>query len=92
MSWHHDFDGSSIADDYAKAHRLGPYEDDFEEQEEEKTFCECGEHEADYEVIYWNENYKTGMKFNIYLCKSCLQEFVDSCIEDGDLFQIKKLK
>lgn len=90
MNWHNDFDGPSIADDYAKAHRLGPYEDGFDE-DEEKTFCECGEHEADYEVFYWNSNYKNGMKFNIYLCKNCLQEFVDSCIEDGDSYEIKEI-
>lgn len=90
MSWHNDFDGPSIADDYARAMGVGPYEDDFDE-DEEKTFCECGEHEADYEVFYWNSNYKNGMKFNIYLCKNCLQEFVDNCIEDGDSYEIKEI-
>lgn len=91
MSWHNDFDGPSIANDYARAMGVGPYENDFEEQEKEKMMCECWEHEADYEVIYWNENYKNGKKFNIYLCKNCLEEFIDNCIEDGDSYEIKEI-
>lgn len=91
MYWHNDFDGPTIADDYARAMGVGQYEDDFEEEEEEKTFCECGEFEADYECTYWNKNFKNGKKFNIYLCKNCLQEFIDVCIEDGDSYEIKEI-
>lgn len=90
MNWHNEFDGPSIADDYAKAYGLGPYEDDFEE-EEEKTLCECGEFEADYECFYWNMNFKNGKKFKLFICKKCLQEFINTCIEDGDSYEIKEI-
>lgn len=90
MNWHNDFDGPTIADDYARAYKLGPYEE-YEEEEEDKLICECGEREAVYECIYWNENYKNGTKFNIYLCQNCLQEFIDTCIEENDSYKIIKL-
>ena len=89
MYWHNDFDGPSIADDYARSMGVGPYE---EYKDEEKVIiCECGENKAYYEGIYWNENFKNRKKFSLYLCKNCLQEFVDSCIEDGDSYEIKEL-
>lgn len=92
MYWHNDFDGPTIADAYAKAYRLGPYEDnDYEEEEEEVTMCECGEYEAHYEGTYWNMNFKNGKKFKLFICKKCLQEFINTCIEDGDSYKIKEL-
>lgn len=92
MNWHNDFDGPTIADAYAKAYRLGPYEDnDYEEEEEEVTMCECGEYEAHYEGTYWNMNFKNGKKFKLFICKKCLQEFINTCIEDGDSYEIKEL-
>lgn len=92
MNWHNDFDGPSIADDYARAYGLGPYEDnDYEEEEEEVTMCECGEFEANYECTYWDESFKNGERFTIYLCEHCLKEFIETCIEEGDSYEIKEL-
>lgn len=92
MYWHNDFDGPTIADSYGKAYGLGPYEDnDYEEEEEEVTMCECGEHKARYECIYWNNNFKSGKKFTLYICEHCLKEFIEVCLEDGDSYKIKEL-
>ncbi|MEQ3307300.1 hypothetical protein AAA294_07365 [Fusobacterium varium] len=74
------FDGPTIVDKQMRSLKIGPYQ---EELEEETLTCECGGHKAKWKYTEGN--------LILLVCNECLRELETEAKEDGTIYKVERI-